>query len=117
MDPVIDFPAVLERVEDDRELLGELARLFLEELPERLSLIADRLASRDAKGLQAVAHALKGSAGNLAAIAVYEAAKQLEHSGRTADWGMAAAAYALLKQEVERLTPALAALISPAACG
>ncbi len=113
MDPVIDFPAVLERVEDDRELLGELARLFLEELPERLSLIADALEARDAKGLHEVAHALKGSAGNLAAMAVFEAAKQLEHSGQTADWGQAATAYAALRRELERLTPALTELISP----
>ncbi len=113
MDPVIDVPAVLERVEDDRELLAELARLFLEELPERLSSIADALEARDANGLQAVAHALKGSAGNLSATGVFEVAKELEHSGRTADWGHAATAYAALKRELERLTPALSDLMSP----
>lgn len=113
MDPVIDFPAVLERVEDDRDLLGELARLFLEELPERLSAIDEALDTHDAKGLEKVAHALKGSAGNLAAMTVFEAAKQLEHIGRTGDWSRGTEAFTALKQELERLTPILADLVPP----
>ena len=115
MEAVIDLPNVLERVEDDRDLLRELVELFLEEAPLRLATIRDAVTSRNGKMLQEAAHALKGSAGNLAAGAVYEAAKQLEYFGRDGEWSRSEAAYATLQRELARLTAALVALASPAA--
>ncbi len=115
MDAVIDFPAVLERVEGNRELLAELARLFLEELPGRLSAIEEALEARDAKRLESVAHALKGAVGNFAATAAFEAAKRLEQIGRAANWSQASTGYVALRRELARLSPVLDELVSPPA--
>ena len=112
MEPVIDLPIVLERVEDDRELLRELVGLFLDDAPLRVRAIHDAVDSRDADGLRRSAHALKGSAGNLAALAVFEAAKDLERTAPTGDWTHAEEACAVLESELQRLTPVLAELMA-----
>jgi HPt (histidine-containing phosphotransfer) domain-containing protein len=110
--PAIDLPTVLERVEDDRELLRELVQLFLDDVPLRMRAIHDAVDSRDAEGLQRSAHALKGSAGNLAALAVFEAARELERTAPTGDWTHAQEACAALESELRRLTPVLVKLMA-----
>jgi HPt (histidine-containing phosphotransfer) domain-containing protein len=112
MEPVIDLPVVLERVEDDRELLRELVGLFLDDAPPRLTAIHDAVDSRDAKALQQNAHALKGSAGNLAAQVVFETARELEQIARTGDWTRAEETCAVLESELDRLTAALTELVA-----
>ncbi|MFI5395867.1 MAG: Hpt domain-containing protein [Candidatus Binatia bacterium] len=113
MEPTINLPDILERLEDDHELLQELAQLFLQDLPLRLVEIRDAVASRNARALQQSAHALKGSAGNLAAGAVFEVSKRLEQMGREGDLTHSDEAYALLQIEVARLTVALQTLAAP----
>ncbi len=112
MEPVIGLPTALERVDDDRKLLGKLARLFLDEAPARLGRIEEAMRSHNVKVLQETAHTLKGSAGNLAAMAVFEAAKQLEQVARTGDWAQADGAYAVLRSELERLVAVLGDLVA-----
>lgn len=113
MEPAIDLPGALERLDDDRELLQELAQLFLQDLPLRLVDIRNAVASHNAKALQQSAHTLKGSAGNLAAVAVFEVARHLEQMGRDGDLTHIDEAYAVLKTEVERLTAELETLAAP----
>jgi HPt (histidine-containing phosphotransfer) domain-containing protein len=112
MKSVIDLPAVLKHVEDDRELLRDLVRLFLDDTPPRVRAIRDAVDSRDAERLRRSAHALKGSAGNLAALAVFEAAQELERTTLTGDWAHAEEACAALESELARLTPVLAQLLA-----
>ncbi len=60
-----DIAAALERVDGDRELMKELAGLFLGECPRCMGEIRQAIAQRDGPGLQRAAHYLKGSVGNL----------------------------------------------------
>jgi len=111
MEPVIDLPVVLERVEDDSELLRELVRLFVDNAPLRLAAIRDAVNCRDAKALQQSAHALKGSAGSLAALGVFAAARELEQIGSRGEWTHAEDAYATLEAELGRLTAVVVKLL------
>jgi two-component system sensor histidine kinase/response regulator len=104
MNPVIDKAAALKRLDGDTELLRELIALFLEEAPALLATIRAGLAEGNAVTVRQAAHSLKGAAANLAAIAIFVAAKQLEDLGRDGDLGPAAAVFATLEAEVERLT-------------
>jgi two-component system sensor histidine kinase/response regulator len=104
MNPVIDRATALERLDGDTELLRELIALFLGEAAALLSTIRTGLAERDAVIVRQAAHSLKGAAANLAAIPVFAAAKQLEDLGRDGDLSSAAAVFATLEAEVERLT-------------
>jgi PAS domain S-box-containing protein len=106
--PALDLTAALERVEGDTALLRELAGLFLEECPLRISLIRDAITQRNHLKLQQEAHTLKGSVSNFAARPAAEAAKRLETAGRELDWARAEAAFAALEAALGRLEPALA---------
>ncbi len=104
---ILDRVTALARVDGDAKLLGELARLFLADTARLLSAVRQAVTRGDAKALEYAAHALKGSVGNFAAHAAFEAAARLEMSGRQGDLAEAQEAYAALQQEIERLKPVL----------
>ena len=107
---VLDLEEALARVEGDRAFLADLVQIYLEESPAMLAAIQAAVAANDPKALQHAAHTLKGSVGNFGATAAFAAAFVLEGMGRQEEISGATAALAVLKQELARLQPALAAL-------
>jgi HPt (histidine-containing phosphotransfer) domain-containing protein len=105
-----NLDAALERVDGDVELLRELARLFLDECPQRIDEIRRAMTGRDAEGLQQAAHTLKGSVGNFAVPGVFEAARRLEDGAHARDWPRAEEAWATLEDALGRLNSVLAGL-------
>ena len=81
-------PEVLEMLASLQEpgepdLLAELLTLFLRDTPERLESLGDR--PLDANHVARVAHAVKGSAGNLGAMVLQECASALEQAAHRGD--------------------------------
>jgi two-component system, sensor histidine kinase and response regulator len=113
---VLDLSAALSRVGDDRELLGELASLFLEEAPRLTQDIAAAIAANDARALRAAAHSLKGAVDNFAAKGAFAAAWRLETMGRNGNLFGAAETFAELETELRQLEPVLAAYARSGAC-
>ena len=103
--------AALAQVMDDRQLLAEVAGVFLAECPRWLTEMRAAIAGGDPLRLQMAAHALKGAATTFAAPGTYEAALRLEEMGRAGELSAAPEALAALKQEFDRLRPALAVLV------
>lgn len=58
--PMIDYPQALDRVGGDRDLLAELAGLFLEEYPRLLAEISEGVQTGDLAMAAGAAHQLKG---------------------------------------------------------
>src|ERR1700730_12157538 len=83
----LDEVALMKLVGGDRELAGELAGLFLEDLEPRVIEITAAVTGHDADRLRARAHALCGSAGSLKAGIVSAAAGVLEAMGRSGELG------------------------------
>ena len=82
---LIDFARLEEFREFDDAALTmthQVMALFLADTPPRLQAIADALAAQDAPALAAAAHALKGSAGNVGAVALQREAGALESRAR-----------------------------------
>ncbi|MEP6789826.1 MAG: response regulator, partial [Ramlibacter sp.] len=78
---LMDFARLLEfREFDDEELTmtREVIQLFMMDAPQRLEAIERAIAGRDAEALAGAAHALKGSASNIGATAIQQAASSLE---------------------------------------
>jgi two-component system sensor histidine kinase/response regulator len=96
---VFDAGALLTRLCGDRELMTDVIDIFLEDCPARLAAIKDAIVRRHAVDLRAEAHALKGIAGNLSALALFDAAQVLEQIG--AESRMAAAEGAWRRLSVE----------------
>jgi len=107
---VLDEAEALSRVGDDRELLGELAEVFLGECPRLLETIRRAIAAGDTPNLKIAAHSLKGAIDNFALQSAYDAALRLEMLARVGNLAEAEPACARLQQEMERLMPAVAGL-------
>jgi HPt (histidine-containing phosphotransfer) domain-containing protein len=82
MDDIIDVPALMDRLDGDRDLLRELVGLYLEGEQGLLDQIAAAVRVRDADALRRAAHTLKGSVANFSAASAQAAAEALEAAGR-----------------------------------
>ena len=82
-DEVIDLKEVLERVQDDRELLLELFDIFIEDYPGKLGAIKQATAKKDFEALRDAAHSMKGASGNLSAKKLYAHFLKVEQLAKT----------------------------------
>ncbi len=110
-DPPFNRNAALVQVDGDEELLAELAKMLLDELPVHLVALRDAVARGDCKVLERAAHALKGAVGNFAASRSFDRARDLEMMGRAGDLAHAPEALGALEESLQRLEPALARLV------
>ena len=106
--PPIVWEELRHRLGDD-ELVGEIVGLFLTDLPLRLTAIKTGVVARDLHAVRLAAHALKGSAANMAAMPVSECASALELMAErgSVDPIVIDAAWTRLDAESARLVTAL----------
>jgi two-component system, sensor histidine kinase and response regulator len=112
---VLDDRDLLALVGGDSDVVRELARLFLEDAPQRLEDIKAALEARDHEALRAGAHALKGSAGSICGRRTAEAASRLEKLAEARDLIASRAAVAALSSEIAQLQQALRRIAAVAA--
>ena len=106
-DDCIDWPAAWANLEGDHQLLGELARLFLEDLPRQMKAIHLAAENAEQHDLEQAAHRLKSSVGNFAARSAFEAAFHLETVARQGEVAQFPEAVGALESEIHRLQLAL----------
>jgi len=104
---VVDPQEALGSLAGDRQLLLEIAAIFIRTYPEQVQAIRDALERKSAPELAAAAHSLKGSAGSLAAKSVFDAARRLEERGLEGRLDGAAEDLRALEVELARLVPLL----------
>lgn len=75
---IIDLKEVMERVQDDKELLLELLDIFQEDFLKKREALGQAVAAGDIGKIKEVAHSIKGSSGNISAKPIHIACKQLE---------------------------------------
>lgn len=82
---LMDFGRLREFREFDDEshsMTREVVSLFVADAPHRLKALEDAVASQDPQALSRAAHALKGAASNIGAIAIQAACAALESDAR-----------------------------------
>ncbi len=84
-DDVVDLNEVLERVENDRELLVEIIEIFLEDYPGKMNDLQDALSKKDFNQTREIAHSLKGAAANISAKKIAALFLELEDMGKSND--------------------------------
>ncbi|MGH9790369.1 MAG: response regulator [Candidatus Acidiferrales bacterium] len=100
---ILDERDLLARVAGDRQLLREMASIFLAESPAMLARVREAVERGDPEQVRKAAHAFKGAAANLSAGCAVEAASELEKLARGAGLSGAPAALARLENEAIRL--------------
>ena len=102
--------AVLERL---RECLGdaisEAIRPFLEDMPGYLHELEVAIGEGDSETLRRVAHVIKGAAGNLGALAMASAAREMELHAEAGALGESSELLLRLRTEFALIEPALMA--------
>jgi hypothetical protein len=111
--PALDIAAALDRVDGDRQLLSEIAGIFLTDVPAMVQNIRAALAASDPAALARAAHRVKGSVLTFAAGPASEAALALEQLGRAGTLEGAEGLGRTLERELERLSESLKPLIEP----
>jgi two-component system, sensor histidine kinase and response regulator len=111
---VLDFPELLARVENDRELMRDLLSIFKKEFPQHLHSLRQAVESRDAERVSVAAHTLKGMLLNVAATQAASAAAQLERLGRVGKSSEFQAGFAALESEAGKLLSQVEAYVTEA---
>jgi len=78
MNQAIDLKEVLERVQDDKELLLELLSIFQEDFQQKRKSLDQFLQSKDSEQIKSIAHSLKGASGNISAKKLHGSFIKLE---------------------------------------
>lgn len=98
--------------DDNDEFLREIAGIFLQDTPLRLTELDESLSAGDVSKFTRAAHSIKGSSANLGATALRAAAERLEHESRTKGLGNVGGLIDQVKAEFSRAQDELNALIA-----
>ncbi|MCC6794922.1 MAG: PAS domain S-box protein [Candidatus Hydrogenedentes bacterium] len=102
-----DTPVNLDRLSEitmgDPDLESELIVTFLADTSQRISEMAAVIASGDPTSLVHTAHAIKGAAGNMGAVALQEIAHKLELMAKSGGYDDVLPTYDSLKAEADRV--------------
>ena len=100
---IFDRSILLTRLDNDENFLKELLDAFLEDAQTKLKEMKMHLIEGDLDAILFIAHSLKGSSGNLAAISMQEAVRQLENAGKRGDLKMVTAYFKVVESEYKKL--------------
>jgi HPt (histidine-containing phosphotransfer) domain-containing protein len=83
-------PAVVDSLRQltppgEPDVLAEVLRLFLDEVPRRVERLTAAWQDGNAVELQRAAHSLKGSSGNIGARHMYDICRQLDERAKAGD--------------------------------
>lgn len=82
---ILDLPELLERVQDDKELLLELLDIFKEDYKTKRKSLQEAIVKKDYDQVRGIAHSLKGASGNISAKEVRLVFLTLEEMGKKSD--------------------------------
>jgi CheY-like chemotaxis protein/HPt (histidine-containing phosphotransfer) domain-containing protein len=104
---VFDAPLMRDRLQLDEQLVREIVQLFAGDLPARRRSLVEAWASSRFDEMQRLAHTLKGTAANLVAQGVVDAAHELETTLEAGEQNRFESSYQTLLKEIDRLQDAL----------
>ena len=105
----IDMADALARVDGDRELLGEIGRMFLAQYPVLLAEIHQALSTAKCAALAGAVHTLASSAGQVGGPRAVRMARQIQEFAESHDLANVPATLAALEAEIELVKSVLVA--------
>lgn len=75
---VIDLPEVMERVQDDKELLLELFEIFTNDYLQKTQILRSAIVKKNFEEIKDIVHSIKGASGNISAKAVHATCISIE---------------------------------------
>ncbi len=81
-EPSLDYESIAILKEATEEMFNEIIEVYLNDTPERLSLLREAFNNNDLKVLTEESHCIKGSSGNVGAIKLAKICEYIEKSSR-----------------------------------
>lgn len=116
VDPLVIEPQAIENLRalnpgDNDEFLREIATIFLEDTPLRLTELEQGAAAGDLSKFTRAAHSIKGSSSNLGAAALRNVAEKLETHARAHGIAGTTELVAEIRREFDRAKSELSKLL------
>ncbi|NTV51190.1 MAG: Hpt domain-containing protein, partial [Geobacteraceae bacterium] len=108
--PVFAENELLERLGGRSEMIPRFVGLFCKSALPQLEGLALAVAAEDADGVRRHAHAIKGSAGNIAALRMHHTAEMMEIAAKEGDLAEAPQRLAELQLEYREFEEAIGSL-------
>ncbi len=105
-DEIFDRDALLNAIGNNKELMAELIKIYMEKFPDFLSQIQNAIAGKDGDSLRFSAHALRGMSLNVFAHGVVRVTWALEEMGESGNLNHAEKTCTALEREIRRLKTA-----------
>jgi len=109
--PVLDTAIIAELHGLGPNFLAQLVPMFVLAVPDRLTAIRAAIEGQDADGLSNAAHALRGSAANLAGVRVADICRRLEEAALAGRFDDTPADVVVLEAEIVRMLAAITSLL------
>jgi two-component system sensor histidine kinase/response regulator len=109
---VWNLAELLDRVDNDQELLRDLLNIFKEDFPRTMQSLESAVAAADLKEVSRLSHSLKGMLSSLGATRAAAAAAKLEALAAAGETASLRGALDALAHEAERLVPELNAYMA-----
>jgi two-component system sensor histidine kinase/response regulator len=110
--PVWNLAELLERVDNDQELLRELVNIFKEDFPRTMRLLESAIAVADLKNVARLSHTLKGMLSSLGGVRTAAAAARLEVMASAGESASLKSVFDTLEREGASLLPELDAYMA-----
>ncbi len=98
---IFDEKRLTSRLSGDEVLARTILADFVNDVPEQLKSLQKHIEQSDSRRVTAEAHALKGAAATVSAVAVNDLSLQIQLAGTAGDWTRAAGLLAELDQQFE----------------
>ena len=98
----VDF-AIIQKIYDDEDVLKETVKVFLEDAPQTIELLAKAIVEGDSENVKMYAHKLRGLARHVAARKISDMLFDLETKGREEELEEAETLFAEIRTEFDKL--------------
>jgi two-component system, sensor histidine kinase and response regulator len=106
-EPVWNLAELVDRVDNDQELLRELLNIFKEDFPRTMQSLESAVRAGDLKNSARLSHTLKGMLSSLGATRTAAAAAKLEALSSAGETASLEGAFNALEAEAHSLVPEL----------
>lgn len=109
---VWDHAALLTRVRGKPDRMAKLIGLYLDDMPNRLTLLSEQVSAADMTEISETAHTIKGVSANLGILRLQSKAAELEQAAKNAESEKTRALLAEVEREYEQSETALKAYLA-----
>jgi PAS domain S-box-containing protein len=108
---VFDRRGLLDRLMGDEQLVRDVLKIFLEDIPQQMKALEEYLKTGDAKSVQRQAHTIKGASANVCAEALRAVALEMEKAGTAGDLDAVRSRMAELEKQFEHVKQTIIQII------